>query len=223
MPFSMVTMRGKTPYFLASENASITSATSITINKPTGVLAGDLMVAVMGQGTGANSNITSGPSGWSEEVVSVQNLESAQNYCEIWTKVATDSEGASYTWNYSGTTSTGKGVILAFRNSPIAGNNASAGQTTESSTHAGPAVTMAKGAGGILVCGYWLNRTGVNSLGTISSGPSGMTQDYFNSTGDRGLAVYYERVTGGSTGTKTLTMTNTDVRSAMASIEVRPH
>ena len=96
------------PVFVASATTNPTSpASTLTINKPTGTLEGDLMVAVMC----ADGNITwTGDTGWTE--VSEQG---GAPWLRIAYKVAGASEGASYTFTASSSGNTLSGGVVTYR------------------------------------------------------------------------------------------------------------
>lgn len=96
------------PEFVASastQNAS--SGTTLTINKPTGTVDGDLMVAVMSRASG-NTDWTS-DTGWTEVADQSSNPDLSVAY-----KVAGPSEPSTYTFT-SLTASTFSGSILTYR------------------------------------------------------------------------------------------------------------
>jgi hypothetical protein len=70
------------------------SSTTLTLTKPTGVVSGDLLVAVV-SAIGSGSTIT-GPSGWTE----IDTSTSAGGLkASLWAKIAGGSEPANYAWN----------------------------------------------------------------------------------------------------------------------------
>lgn len=75
----------------AATSNSVSTATSLAINKPTGAAAGDLCIAWVAAGTGSNS----GPSGWTKH-----GSYTGFNNVELWYKILDGGEGASFTWGY---------------------------------------------------------------------------------------------------------------------------
>ena len=106
-------------------------AASITINKPTGTAKGDLLIASIAVRP-QTATITA-PSGWT--LVNRQNNPNGDpNALAVYTKVATNSEPANYTWSFSANTGNAGG-IMAFsgvdNTTPV---NVSGGQLTNIST-----------------------------------------------------------------------------------------
>lgn len=95
--------------FIISEQSTqrATAGTSLVINKPTGTREGDLMIAFMN--IPANSTWT-GDTGWTEVADQGTNPSTRIAY-----KVAGASEGASYTFT-SSASSTSSGTIVTYRN-----------------------------------------------------------------------------------------------------------
>ena len=92
--------------------ASITTAGSVTINKPSGVVAGDVMIATLTK-LGSTTALTA-PSGWA--VISQAILRTGTTtYGAVMVRVADGTDGANYTFPL-GTTTTAVGDIVAFAN-----------------------------------------------------------------------------------------------------------
>lgn len=100
-----------TPAFIASATTqnSGTGTSSLVINKPTGTVQNDLMVAIM-YAAGPGSTTWTGDTGWTE----VCDLGSSP-FLRIAYKVAGASEGSSYTFTASATTANLSGSILTYR------------------------------------------------------------------------------------------------------------
>lgn len=96
----------------ATSFPGVSSNTStITINKPASVVAGDLMVAFIEMGT---ADMTTVPSGWT--LLNRLNVASSNMTSEIYYRFVTGSEGASFTWvDDSANTTPACGAILAYR------------------------------------------------------------------------------------------------------------
>lgn len=89
----------------------------ITINKPTGVSEGDLLLAVVGwENNQTPASWTSVPSGWTEIVDRQECGGSPTRPCtfSVWYKVAGASEPSSYTWQASISGVGLMGVISAY-------------------------------------------------------------------------------------------------------------
>lgn len=101
------------PTFVASASTQTDTAstTTVTVNKPTGTVEGDLMVAVMSCGATSTARTWTGDTGWTEVADEnvVPNLRVAY-------KVAGAAEGSSYTFTASLSTTSGLAAsILTYR------------------------------------------------------------------------------------------------------------
>lgn len=97
------------PEFVASASTQNTSnSNTLTINKPTGTVEGDLMVAVMADGSSSES--WTGDTGWTE----VADQGTTKPSLRLAYKVAGASEGASYTFTHLRSASL-SGCILTYR------------------------------------------------------------------------------------------------------------
>jgi len=83
----------------------------LTINVPAGTVAGDVMVAAIAVRTSAVS-ITP-PAGWSAQAATVQNAGNSSRQ-QIFYRVATGAEPASYTWRFDAPHSGAGGAILSY-------------------------------------------------------------------------------------------------------------
>lgn len=82
------------PVVESNANATAINSSTFTINKPSGVVEGDLMVAMLGCTAGQASAPTP-PSGWTE--IHTEEFEST-DWLGSWYKEAGASEGANYQW-----------------------------------------------------------------------------------------------------------------------------
>lgn len=97
------------PEFVGSDKTQTTSGTtSLTINKPSGTIQGDLMVAVMAS-TSITNVLWSGATGWTEVAD-----QGAPPSLRIAYKVAGASEGSSYTFTHAASALL-SGCILTYR------------------------------------------------------------------------------------------------------------
>lgn len=86
--------------------AALSTPFAITLTKPAGVIDGDELIAVV-MCFGGNRSISTVPSGWT--LVTSQNVATS-DLCSVYKKTASG-EPASWTWNASGITVGGGGVI----------------------------------------------------------------------------------------------------------------
>lgn len=149
----------------AASQASTGTGNSITINKPAGTIAGDVMVAIINVAT-ANVRTFTPPTGWTQLDTLIEDVLLASP-CQAFTfyKAAGQSEGASYLWTcdagsllFAGCISTFSGVDTAV---PI-NVSAMVGQGTADQGFDTPVVVTTRPNCGIvgLVCGTTLLGNG---------------------------------------------------------------
>lgn len=173
--------------------ATGTGSGTVVINKPSGTIDGDIMVAVM---QGGNSGTWTGDSGWTEIID-----QGAGPYMRAAYKVAS-SEGSSYTFTYSGS-GTESGFIATFRGYQYDTVSASVSILNGDGTLA---ITGITAAGGILIAAYAL----YNGAGVTASTPSGMIPAASEASGNSGIFGFYQQVAAGATGTRSSDLLNTN-------------
>jgi hypothetical protein len=89
--------------YRSSDSNGANSATSITVNKPAGVVDGDVLVGSVSFSTAIT--FTSAPAGWTQVRISTNGGVGVG----VWVKVASG-EPASYTWNTSAASSMAAGI-----------------------------------------------------------------------------------------------------------------
>jgi hypothetical protein len=191
MPAARNHMRGMGGLVLvAYAAASTNSASSLTIDKPTGTVDGDILVAFKGGNDAAGVTWT-GASGWTERVD-----QAALPNIRVATKTAS-SEGASYTFTPSSTNAYG-GIVLAFRGAAY---------------DAIGSVVTRSGDGSLVVTGF-TSAAGLSLLfvyvddepsPTIST-PAGYTEIASWSDFASTMKVFQKNVAAGATGSATSTI-----------------
>lgn len=177
-------------------------AATLTINKPGGVVANDVMVAAISVRGGSATTITP-PAGWTL-VRAIDNGTTIR--MAVYFKVATGGEPASYTWTFDSSQKASGGIQAYSNVDTIAPIDAENGQATPSGTqHSTPSITTYSN-NEMLVASFSIAR------GTTFTPPAGMTERYdtastgggppsrTTSEGDDLL-----QVTAGATGVKTAT------------------
>jgi hypothetical protein len=191
----------------AASNA-VPRATSITIAKPTGTVAGDLLVALAGHQVGQFRNLTP-PAGWTAipdtDVADGNNVR-----LHGWYRSAGSSEPSSYTFNLTGGSGQDiSGGILAITGAnpsgPIAASGGQASPNSSKSVLA-PSITTT-------ISDTLLVYTGGCSNTVSFTPPAGMTEHWdigtTSSTGKvttEGAAQYFAGP--GATGTRTATVSS---------------
>jgi type II secretory pathway pseudopilin PulG len=206
--------------FVASADAGRTSLGDLTINKPTGTVENNVMVASIGfrinsPGQYSTDVGVTAPAGWTL-VRRLDNLNSSGSGLAIYQKVAGASEPASYAWTFSCINVSGgntcvnlgfnaaAGGILTFSGvdttSPIDAENG-APTPVATTTPATPSITTTV-PNTMLVSSHTL----ANSDAWANPPTSGMTQAFQRTTGIEMIQVSYAvQASAGATGTKTAT------------------
>ena len=155
--------------FRAAASAS-TSTSSLSINRPAGTVADDVLIAAIG--VRPMTATISAPSGWTL-VRRTDNSVNQGNSLAVFRKVAGASEPSSYAFDVTGVTEA-VGGIQAFYNvdtaNPVDVENGQA-TTPASNTHATPSVTTTV-AGAMLVTAH------TYPTATTWTPPSGMTEGF---------------------------------------------
>lgn len=119
--FSQIAQRGTATSASISGN---TSTTVLTINKPTGVVAGDIMIASISQYCNNSGATAANLSGWTK--IDSRLLGGTKSYATILYKVATSTEPSSYSFNITLPNYTA-GTIVAFSGVNTTGGSGVAG------------------------------------------------------------------------------------------------
>jgi hypothetical protein len=188
----------------SSSAARTTNSTTLVINKPAGVVQGDVMIAAFQESGGITGTVTP-PAGWT--LIRSQTVESNTKTYTYW-KAAGASEPASYTWTSTLSSKHSGGIIAMTGVDTTTPVDASASvENTANLSVSCPAVTTTVDYG-------WLVTVAITHDGTTFTFPSGQTERFDVSTGntsttDRTTAGATEPLgTAGSTGARTVTNDN---------------
>lgn len=181
----------------ASSNAANGSgSSSLTLQKPSGVLLNDVMVAHVVAG-GAGSTTITPPAGWN---FIRRNNSTSDVASAIYYKVAGDSEPASYTWTLSPSTVAAGGIAAYYNVDVTDPIDAHSGQYNDNSPNmiAPSVTTVTTGERLLFISGIELGS------GTVTA-PTGMTPRWTTSGGQRlsylaDMAVPASGPTGNKTG-----------------------
>ncbi len=193
--------------YRAAASAGATSGTlSLTINKPTGTVSGDVMIAAITVRP-YTATITA-PSGWTLIRQTSQSTGTTSTQATYW-KAAGGSEPTSYAFTFSASTGSAGGISTFYNINTTNPINAENGQATASSlTHATPSVTTTV-ANTMLVA-----TTSFVSSATWTP-PAGMTESIDRASDGvpnvNGVSIevsYTTKASAGSTGIKTATASN---------------
>lgn len=151
--------------FIAEAHASnnSTAAATLVVNKPTGTVTNDVMVAFSGSSVGLG---WAPPAGWTQIGATVV---ASDVDCKAWFKVVLAGEAASYSW--AGTSDNPVVQIATFRGvdttGPVNANSVDTSNTTQNVT--GPSVTSTAHG---LVLYHRTVRDTQNSVQTVTSNAS---------------------------------------------------
>src|SRR5438128_8386519 len=219
VPLLAPAQAGATTYFRSAETAQTGSgATSIAVNRPAGVVAGDVMIAsIDAEGSGSFTV----PSGWSS--TGLFSGTAFFGFSGVYFHVAGSSEPASYSWGL-GTTRKATGKILSYVGvdpAPIEVTSTTAGPSSGTSDAAASTPTTVNNTKVLL------DFAANDSLGSFTITPPGSTTkraSVFTSGSGSVLGTQAQdltQATAGATGTKTFT-TSASIPWGAITIALKP-
>lgn len=180
----------------STENATNGASTSLALSVPVGTQAQDLMIAELSYGGGSGATITK-PAGWT---TTSENFVSGQGWLGVYYKLASASEPASYTWNFSASAQAAGGISTyrcVNQDSPIhavgatnSGNsNSPKGKSVTTSNSGTRILWFVASSGSVTMTppdGY-INENDISSTGSnnVSAGKGGKGKGNAGSTGDQ--------------------------------------
>lgn len=198
--------------FVASAKTSnTTTGATLVINKPTGTVQNDLMVALYVTNNG--QELWTPDTGWQEIIDQNSPPGLSASY-----KVAGASEGSSYTFTNAANNRILTGVILTFRNA-VYDTVGTISTTHTLGVQAAPAITLASNNSAIVA--FYCRASG--SL-TWSNPTSGLVSaDSDSDASAPSFAVYYQlNMSSGSTGTKSATISTSGSGMACILVGIKP-
>jgi hypothetical protein len=203
----------------ASSNQNGAGTASLALNVPSGVVAGDVMIATV-DADGAGSIAV--PSGWS--ATGLFNNTSQFGWSQVVFRVATSGEPASYTWAL-GSTRKAVGTIVDYigvdNAAPIQTNASGSGTTSPA---VAPAITTTFAQEMVIS-----NVGGENAAGAFTFTPPGGVRDrveVYTSTGtprDGNDVADFIQVATGATPTRSFTIAPTTTPWSAITIGVKPN
>lgn len=181
---------------LTATSVTATSGTTLMVNKPSGVVAGSLLLAAVYVQASSIPTITP-PSGWT----SLGTVSSGSQRAQVFYLVAGASEPTNYTFTSSLTIVAGTAVLegYTFTGTGVVGASAFGSQAVGAVVIA-PTVTVAL-PNSLLYCAFFTV--------TLGTGVTGMTTRAAVENGNRDVAVFDQAVGAGATGTRTYTGSST--------------
>ncbi len=233
------TITGTTPGTIAQRGvattASITTAGSVTISKPNGVVAGDVMIATLTK-IGSTTAL-SAPTGWA--VVSQAPLRTVGTltYAAVMYRVAdgSDASVSSYTFNL-GTTTTAVGDMVAFSNVDAVGGvkqDGTAGgpfdvaavamavNTSGSTSVTASALTTASANAAVIMCGMAGGSATWSAWTCSSSGTLTEVADNHQTTAASVGIAWATKAAPGTTGAGAATLSSSQ-RNGGILLALRP-
>ncbi len=179
----------------STQTALTTAGTSVTVAKPAGTVAGDVLVASVLQNGTSTGSVTL-PAGF---VLNTSSLVATVAHYRAYDKAATASEPSSYTFTFSNSS---KHIVSLSAYSGAEVVNA----TSQKNTSQQVCPSQTASAGQVLIC------AGASLNGDLHTYPASMAERVDARTGstlsDRSLASGDEQITAsGATGTRTVTLT----------------
>ena len=201
--------------YRSSTSGTDSATNSITLNTPSDVQVGDVMVASIAVGGTSKPGTMATPTGWTQVIApKVQgNLELANYY-----RVVTGTEAASYTFSVaSGSFSTAGGIVdyAGVSGTPLDVSRSSSG-TSGSAVCTGTTTTTANDE--VIVAAADLNSV------TFTQ-PAGMTERFDVASAGTKASIQHSDVlqgTAGATGNKTATPSNTTAAWACTIFAIKP-
>ncbi len=207
------------PAIRSTANAKANYAsTALTIAKPAGTVAGDLLLATIGHQGGSGSTLTP-PAGWTA-VPGADASDGTNVRMRAFYRIATASEPASYQFNLSNGMSLAGGIASITGAHPTSPINAAAGRVTSSNSTAitAPSLTTTVANTRVIYAG------GINSPGVFDP-PTGMSEHWdVTTSGAYNVATEFAsagQAAAGATGTKTANLAQS-ARGAALLIAIAP-
>lgn len=217
--FSQITQRG------TATTASSTS-TSLTINKPTGVVTGDVMLVNIAK----ENNTANDPSlsGWT--LVAGGAINGSDIRGAVLYKVATSSEPSSYTFALGAGTNDAVGTIVAFYgvdtygSTPFDVTGTMGLSTINGQTATAPGITTTLANTAVIMFAQQSDNR--NFSGWNTTNPGSLTQLYvneYNGTDDLSIgAAWATKSTAGATGNGVVTLEENNDRWGALMVALRP-
>lgn len=185
---------GAVGFVAASSANNGTGATTLVINKPTGVAEGNVMVATV---TAKETGAVTAPSGWT----AIKNLTQGTALRQItYYKVATAGEGASYSWSLSTSRAASGGIVDYSGVNQTVPIDATASGMGESGNATAPSVTTSAANDLVLAIASF-------GAGTTVTAASGTTErfDVASASNNTTEAADFAQASSGATTAKTVT------------------
>lgn len=198
------------------------NASPLTIPKPTGTVAADVMIASV---TVNPSTVTiTPPGGWALINEVVQGTATSSRLATYY-RVAGTGEPASYTWTFSGGTHAGAvGGIMSFvgvdNATPI--DAQAGGPTASNTTHVAPSVTTTQPNGMLVTIHELASSRTWTAPGTMTEAVDVASLAPSNAAGISMEMNYEQRITAGATGTRTATVGGNADSGGTQSVALRP-
>jgi hypothetical protein len=222
--FSQIALRG-------TATTATNGGTSLTINKPTGLAVGDIMIANIAQSDNNNISTDASRSGWTQ--FNSRSLVTNNTRGTVLYRIATAADllGANYTFTLDAGTNSSAGAIIAFSgvdtstpfdNTPLATIN-----PRDNNNIRALSVTTVTANTAIVMLGQVGNNIRLidNSWDTTSPGTLTELYDVGTNTGENSAVggAWAIKATAGATGNGNADLdTNSDIRNGAILLALRP-
>ena len=204
--FLRASVKRPRPTFVATGLESSVTGSNLIINKPTGTTTGDLMIAFY------SADVTgvswTPPIGWTEVV----EYTGRAGIGVAW-KIATASEGTTYSFTFSGGGSTYNGFIATYRGAAYDVSGTATNSATSSVAISGITVTSNNS-----IALAFVAQSNNSATFTPASGFSSLASDLSNRPASQ---LWSRNVESGATGNQTFTSTNSGNLSGVL-VSIKP-
>ncbi len=206
-----------------NQNGNASTQSFLSMSRPSGTQAGDLLVAQITYNGGSNTFINSAPSGWTE-ITGLTNSNGTSVGQRIYWKVAATaaSDPGPYVWtigNNFGNPPRMSGGIAAYAgvdtSNPIDASATTTGSTT--TTYSAPSVTTTVANDRVI---NFFGPAASNSNSTVTTGTT-LVFNVQNSNGPSSKAQHFAQASAGSTGSKSIS-TQTSSNYIAHTVALRP-
>ena len=197
--------------FQSYASGTVTNSASLVINKPTGTVSGDTLVAVMAD---QNGSTWTGASGWTERVD-----QGASPGFRVAMLTAGGSEPSSYTFTSSIGITISEGMILCFRGFQY---DTIGGAVSTLSGDGTLAISGITAAGGILLALAASNQASGSIAHTTPTGFVKVATSISSPTTSVGVSAFYKQVAAGATGSVSTDVSGTTVDSGGILLGLKP-
>jgi MSHA biogenesis protein MshQ len=169
---------------VATPDPPSNAVSSLTIPAPAGVVANDVLLALVADRNGDTGGIASAPAGWS---LVTSTRDGARLGMYLYLKVAAAGEPVDYTWTFTAS-SRSAAAIMAFRGVDTASPVVTSGSQVNGASTSITAPSITPGVANTMLVGFWANING----NAVLTAPGSMSTAFLlaaTGAGPNGLAL----------------------------------